>query len=75
MPAEDVSRINPASPTVCPSWMAMVVCTLRSAKVGELMPGVVRVELMSLTSWAISSVTSPPAPMRGVTSRITPVWR
>ena len=72
-----LSRIRPAMPMVWPSCTTILVRTVRSEKVGELMPvlAVLIVLSMSLTSCPISSVTMPSAPICGTTSRITPVWR
>ena len=68
-----LSRISPAKPMVWPSCTTTREITLRSWKVGELMPWVVIPRATSLTFCMTSSVTSPPLLTRGVISMITPV--
>ena len=75
---ESLSRISPASPTVCPSWIATRVRISRWSKVGELRVLVTcegTFEETLLTSCEISRVTRPPELTLGVTSRMTPVSR
>jgi hypothetical protein len=75
LPREELSRIRPASPIVCPSCTTIRERTARSRKVGELMPKLGALGSTSLTCCEMSRVTRPPLLTRGITSVMTPVSR